>query len=165
MLFSIYFHNFYNERKTTDFQQTFILESQRFEALPGVLGKQGNKGIFFSGEQGNKGLKIKGTQAILGNRKHSKSRFCFGEQGHFFEGNKGTGTPTPHNYHPGRASELICFDFWACIKKIVFNLWCISKNQYTFIIMIFDLTKSIYNSSLLYHDEFWMLVQYIYIYI
>ena len=67
------------------------------EALPGVLGNR-EQGQFFrgTGEQRPKHKGNRGTQAILGNREHRKSRFCFWgtrEQGHFFEGNKGTGTP------------------------------------------------------------------------
>ena len=65
------------------------------EARPGVLGNKGTKAIFFSGEQGNKGLKIRGTQVILGNREHTKSRFCFGGTRPLFRGNKETYPPSP----------------------------------------------------------------------
>ena len=58
-------------------------DSDNSEALPGVLGNRGTKAY-----EGNKG-----TQAILGNIENQD--FVFGEQGHFFEGNKGTGTPPP----------------------------------------------------------------------
>ena len=61
--------------------------------------EQGNKGSFFSGEQGNKGLKIRGTgehRQFWGTGNIENQDFVFGEQGHFFEGNKGTGTPPPH---------------------------------------------------------------------
>ena len=39
----------------------------------------------------------RGTNAILGNRKHSKSKFDFEDQGikAIISGNKGTSTPTP----------------------------------------------------------------------
>ena len=60
------------------------------EALPGVLGNRGTKTIF----QGNKGLKIKGTQAILGNREHRKSRFCFRGTRPFFRGEQGNRYPS-----------------------------------------------------------------------
>ena len=65
------------------------------EALPGILG---NRGIrpFISGEQGNKSIteRNRGTKAVLSNQD-----FDFGEQMKlpiFFQGNKGTGTPSPH---------------------------------------------------------------------
>ena len=61
------------------------------------------QGQFFSGEQGNKGLKIRGTgehRQFWGTGKienHFFFCFVFGEQDHFFEGNKGTGT-SPHTH-------------------------------------------------------------------
>ena len=54
------------------------------------FGEQGDKGIF-SGEQRPKKKGNRETQAILGNREHRKSSFCFlvtREQGHFFEGTR-----------------------------------------------------------------------------
>ena len=73
----------------------------RTEALPGVLGNRGTRAIF-SGEQGNKCLKIRGTHAILWNREHRKSRFCFWEQGNkeIFSREQGNRYPT------GRSSGL-----------------------------------------------------------
>ena len=60
-----------------------------------VLGNRGTRAIF-SEEQMPKNRGSRGTQSILGNMEHRKSRFCFWgirEQGHFFEGIKGAGTP------------------------------------------------------------------------
>ena len=78
------------------------------EALPGVLGNWGTRGIF-SGEQVNKGLKIRGTgehRQFWGTGNIENQDFVFGEQGLFLEGNKGTGTP------PGRASlKVHCTSF------------------------------------------------------
>ena len=62
----------------------------------------GNRGImsFISGEQGNKSLKLKGTEdqrQLWGAGNIENQYFDFGEQGNMpiFQGNKGTGTPTP----------------------------------------------------------------------
>ena len=65
------------------------------EALPGVLGNRRTR-AFFSGEQRNRNLKIRGTgehRQFWGMGKIENKDFVFGEQGHFFDGNKGTGTP------------------------------------------------------------------------
>ena len=62
-------------------------DSDNSEALPGVLG--------------NKGMKITGTGEHrpfweTGNIENQDFILGLGEQGHFFEGNKGTGTPRFH---------------------------------------------------------------------
>ena len=61
----------------------------------------GNKGkrIFISRELGNKSLKLKGTgeqRQLWGTGNIENQDFDFGEQGkcRFFQGNKGTGTPS-----------------------------------------------------------------------
>ena len=69
--------------------------TSRNETLPGVLGNRGTR-AYFSGEQRSKNKGNRGTKAILGNREHRKSTFCFwgtGDKGHLFQENKGTGTP------------------------------------------------------------------------
>ena len=62
-----------------------------YEALLGVLGNRGTREIFFSGEQMPKN---KGNIGNFEEREHRKSRLILflgtREQGHFFEGNKGT---------------------------------------------------------------------------
>ena len=57
------------------------------EALLGVLGNRVTR-AFFSGEQGNKGLKIKGTGEHRQFWGTGNQDFVFGEQGHFFRGNR-----------------------------------------------------------------------------
>ena len=64
------------------------------QALPGVLGNRGTRAIF-QGNWGKKCLKIRGTQAILGNREHRKSRFCFGGKRKVFQGEQWNRTPPP----------------------------------------------------------------------
>ena len=70
-------------------------------------------------------------KAILGNREHRKSRFCFwgtGEKGHLFQGNKGTGTP-PSPTPTGRASLLSLCPFASYRMPGVPNLYKNLKRQ------------------------------------
>ena len=60
-----------------------------------ILGEEGTVlrgfGAIFSGEQGNKGLNIRGTgehRQFWGTGNIENQDFVFGEQGHFFEGNR-----------------------------------------------------------------------------
>ena len=65
------------------------------------FGGTGTRAFLFSGEQGDKNIKIRGTgehRQFWGTGNIENQDFVFGEQGHFFEGNNGTGTPLkgPH---------------------------------------------------------------------
>ena len=75
------------------------------EALPRVLGNRWTRAIFH-GSRGtnpkNKGNRE--TQAILGNREHRKSRFCFRGTRPFFRGEEGNRYPLP----PGGPRKYDC---------------------------------------------------------
>ena len=78
------------------------------EALPGVLGNRGTRAIF-SGEQGNKGLKIRRTgehRQFLGTGNIANQDFVFGEQGHFFEGNRYPPPPPREGLESGNSRAV-----------------------------------------------------------
>ena len=87
----------------------------------------------------------RGTEAILGNREHTKSRFCFWGTRPFFRGNKGTGTPPPHTHthtHPhthtsGRATIVYKSGVARCggnlCKPVTMNLALFAWNSFLFI--------------------------------
>ena len=67
-----------------------------FEALPGVMGEQGNNVIYFrgTGETKSKNEGNRGTNVILGSSEYTKLRFWFWgtrENAEIFQGNKGRG--------------------------------------------------------------------------
>ena len=90
------------------------------EALPGVLGNRETRS-FISEEQGNKDQNLRGTgeqRQYWGTGNIRKQFYDFwgtGEQGHLFQGNKGTSTPLggPHHWLATSAS--------ACGIKTVSN--------------------------------------------
>ena len=85
---------------------TSLSKPVKSEALPGFLGKEGNKGIYFreTGEQRPNFEGNRGTKTIFGNRKHKKTHFRFlGNMGtsQFISGEQGNKYPPP----PRRASK------------------------------------------------------------
>ena len=76
----------------------------KVEALPGVLGNSGKRGIYFRGtwEQRPNFEGNRGTKTILGNREHKTTNFRF-------LGNKGTcqiSEEQGNKYPPGKASRF-----------------------------------------------------------
>ena len=96
------------------------------EALPGVLGNRGTRAIF-SGDQRPKNKGNWGTQAILGNREHRKSKFCFWGTRPFFRGEQ---VPPLWGPHYSRVMwTIITVTFWLFIFYSKLYSW-LDKNGY-----------------------------------